>query len=135
MTIHLNSLENAYLAVEDDPLARAWIHRDSSAIRIVSDLMDAGASPSPADRDWVEVPTPDELNLKSVLMELFVHQVCPHLALPVYRCFGRQDAWRSYKELLDQQGYLEDWQRFEERSLRNALRHWADDHAIEVASA
>jgi len=135
MTIHLNSLENAYLAVKGDPLARAWIHRDTNAIRIISEFMDADAPAPVADRDWIEVPTPDELNLKSVLVEIFVHQFCPELALPAYRCFGRQDAWRSYKQLLQQHGYLDDWHRFEERSLRDALRHWAEEHAIAVANA
>lgn len=122
-------LEAAFFAVRDDPLTRAWVHRESGVIRTISDVLDID-KPTLRDSDWIELPSLETLRMRTTMVEDFVHQYCPELALPVAIALSKVGGWRRFRDLLDLHGHLDHWTKFEHEAVRGAIREWATEHAL-----
>lgn len=131
MSIAWIDLETAFMTVRDDPLASGWVNRLTGELRLICDIFDAQA-PGLEDGNWVELPPLEELQPRCGLAEDFVRRHCPELSLPTALCFSKSNPWRHFRDLLEQHGYLTQWQHYEAHANREAIHTWAQEQALSL---
>ncbi len=73
---------------------------------------------------YLFVPQKHDLDLGNRLVFRFVEDHLPDLYQNVRDIFRQKGAFSRFKDLLQRQGQLEAWHRYEERSTEAALREW-----------
>jgi hypothetical protein len=132
MAIRWSDLEGVYLDANMTFGTMAWIHEQTSQVRIRFPGDDGDDPPPEDEAGWHLLPDAMKLDLKQRLIEDFVSAKCPELKDAVRRCFSHRGAWRAFKDLLADRGLLDRWYRFEDQARRRALLAWAAEEGIEV---
>ncbi len=114
----------------------AYISMDTGRIYWVSDLMPMEEEELPDDLEtsdrYIEIPHKNELDLGRDLALRFTAKELPERHDEVRAYFRSRGAYARFKQLLESEGYLERWYRFEEESAEKALRSWCADNEIQV---
>ena len=113
----------------------AYISRNTGEIYWVSDAIDDGED-LPEDLDnpkrYIEIPHKNELDLGRTLVLRFVRGELPTLYDDVEEIFRHKGAYSRYKTLLEREGRLEEWYRYEEAETDAALRKWSEEEGIDL---
>jgi hypothetical protein len=83
--------------------------------------------------DYLEVPHGQDLGLGTRVVWDFVRQHIPHLHDQVQEAFSRKGAYSRFKGLLERNGCLEKWHRYEGNRTRQALLEWCEANNLEVS--
>jgi hypothetical protein len=113
----------------------AYISRDTGEIHWTSEL-------NPIDEDvpddletsdrYIAVPHKNDLDLGRDLALRFAAQELPEYYERVQDFFRRKGAYARFKQLLELDGLLEQWYKFEARSVETALREWCAENNIDL---
>ncbi len=128
-TILLADLLSAYEWVSAGGFSEnsAYISRATGQIFWSSDNYDV-EEPLPEDIDeaglYLSVPQKHDLDLGNRLVFRFAQECLPDLYQDVRDMFRQKGAYSRFKDLLDRQGQLEAWHRYEEQATEAALREW-----------
>jgi hypothetical protein len=113
----------------------AYISLDTGQIHWVSELASMDEE-VPEDLDtsdrYISVPHKNDLDLGRRLVLRFVEQEMPDAYSEVRAIFQRKGAYGRFKGLLESQGQLEKWYRFEADAHEKALREWCADNDIQI---
>ena len=83
---------------------------------------------------YVALPHKNDLDLGKDLALRFVEQELPDCYVRAEGFFRHKGAYGRLKQMLESEGILEKWFKFEEESLDKALREWCADNDIELVS-
>ena len=81
---------------------------------------------------YIAVPHKNELDLGRVLALRFVEQDLPERYEQAHAVFRKKGAYARFKRLLESEGVLEKWYRFEAESVEKALREWCAENDIQL---
>jgi hypothetical protein len=125
-TVDLDALENAMLFVGDPHGAEAWVSRASGAVFVRSDLVDTDQLPADlgATDDYIEVPSPRDLDLGNELAFAFAKAEIPQHYEQVREIFLKKGAYANFSRLVDARGARDKWHKFREDRTRQALGDW-----------
>ena len=114
----------------------AYISRNTGEICWVSDTIDDEEEDLPEDLDdserYIEIPHKNDLDLGRTLVLRFVRGELPNLYDDVEEIFRHEGAYSRYKTLLEREGQLEEWYRYEEAETDAALRKWSEEEGINL---
>ncbi len=80
---------------------------------------------------YVAVPPKSELDLLHLLPVRFAEEHLPGSLEEVREFFHRRGAYSRFKSLLERQGKLEEWYRYEQDAIEYALRQWCLDNGFD----
>jgi len=113
----------------------AYISLDTGQIYWASELASMDEE-LPDDLDtsdrYLVVPHKNELNLGKNLALRFAAQELPGCYEEVAGIFRRKGAYGRFKQLLEDNGILEKWYKFEEEATDKALREWCAANDIQI---
>ena len=111
----------------------AYMSRATGQIHWSSDYNDIEEE-LPEDIDepgrYVSVTHKPDLDLGNRLVFHFVEDHLPDLYQEVRDMFRQKGAYSRFKDLLDRQGQLEAWHRYEEQATEAALREWCQGKEV-----
>lgn len=134
--VKLSDLEDAYEFVSAGVMFdnHAYVCRETGRIYWTSeddkDLEDVPDDLETSDR-YIEVPDKRDLDLGRPLVMEFVDRHKPDEYDRVAGYFRRQGAYGRFKDFLDSRGQLDAWYKFENDSVRTALREWCRENGLE----
>ena len=111
---------------------QAYVRREDGKIFWNDDASDQELPEDVEDESrYVLVPHSRELDLGSKLPIKFARR---YLSMDAYDAtidiFRRRGAYQRFKQLLDQNGKLQEWYQYQERAKQDALREWCEDNAL-----
>src|SRR3970040_680523 len=113
----------------------AYISLDTGQIYWVSELTSLDEE-LPDDLDtsdrYLVVPHKTELNLGKNLALRFATLELPDFHEEIASIFRRKGAYGRFKQLLDDNGVLEKWYKFEAEATERALREWCVANDIQI---
>ena len=115
--------------------SNAYISRNTGEIFWVSDAIDDEEDLREDLEDserYIEIPHKNELDLGGRLVLRFVHGELPNLYDEVEKIFRHEGAYSRYKALLEREGRLHEWYRYEEAETDAALRKWSDEEGFDL---
>jgi hypothetical protein len=112
----------------------AYISLDTGEIHCFSeDYRDESVPDDIEDSDrYLALPDKIDLELGQRLIFDFVDQEMPDFYEEVHGIFHRKGAYSRWKGLLEHEGMLEKWYKFEAEAREKALREWCAENGIEV---
>jgi hypothetical protein len=113
---------------------QAFIDLDSGAIYWKSDNSDDDDLPDDledSDR-YLAVPHKHDLDLGQALVFRFASERMPRDYDTIRGIFHRKGAYARFKQLLESNGRLDEWYRFEADATVQALKEWCAEHSLEV---
>lgn len=115
--------------------ARAMVSRKSGQIYLDSD--DEGMQdPVPENIDdlelYAEVPAKQDLGLGKPLALEYADRFLNDAFETVDKMFRRPGAYARFKQLLERQGKLEDWYKFEQSAVKKELLGWAESEGLSI---
>ena len=81
---------------------------------------------------YIAIPHKNELDLGRSLALRFVAQELPERYGQAKAFFRSRGAYARFKQLLESEGVLEKWYKFEEESVEKALRDWCAENDIQL---
>ena len=84
---------------------------------------------------YIALPHKNNLGLGRSLALRFAQQELPDQYDQVEAIFRRKGAYARFKDLLASAGCLEQWYKFEEKSMDDALREWCAENDIQIIEA
>ena len=78
----------------------------------------------------LSVPQKHDLDLGNPFVFRFAEEYLPDLYQEVRDMFHHKGAYSRFKDLLDRQGQLDAWHRYEEQATEAALREWCQAKEI-----
>ncbi|HOG51610.1 MAG TPA: UPF0158 family protein, partial [Lentisphaeria bacterium] len=85
---------------------------------------------------WVKLPDKYELNLGNRVPKRFADEhLEPDDCDLVYDFFRHRGAYRNFRNYLDRIGKTDEWYKFEENAIREALKEWLRDEEIEFSES
>lgn len=114
--------------------ASAFVSRETGCIYWISDDLEGEELPDNLEDSeyYAEVPTKRDLGLGKSLALRFVSKELPEKYDVVDGFFRRRGAYGRFKDLMEENGVLEKWYRFEVESIREALCAWAKEEGYTV---
>jgi Uncharacterised protein family (UPF0158) len=116
----------------------AYVSLDTGQIYCTSELSPVDEE-VPADLEtsdrYIPVPHKTELNLGKGLALRFVASELPDSYDRVAGFFRHRGAYARFKDLLDSEGALERWYRYEAEASEKALRDWCAENDIRLVGA
>lgn len=113
----------------------AYVSLDTGEVYWTSDL-DPIEEEVPADLEtsdrYLAIPHKNDLDLGRNLALRFVARELPECYEQAADFFRRKGAYARFKQLLESEGMLEKWYKFEEESVERALRDWCAENDIQV---
>jgi hypothetical protein len=113
----------------------AYISLDTGQVHWVSELASMDEE-LPDDLDtsdrYISVPHKNDLDLGKNLALRFAAQEMSDSYDRVRSIFGRKGAYGRFKQLLETEGLLEKWYRFEAEGNDKALREWCAENGIQI---
>ena len=113
----------------------AYISLDTGQIYCTSEL-DPLDDEVPDDLEtsdrYLLLPHKTELDLGKGLALRFTGSELPHCYERVVAFFGHKGAYARFKDLLDSQGALEQWYKYEAGAIERALRDWCAENDIRL---
>ena len=89
--------------------------------------------PDEPDEDgYFFIPHKNDLDLGTILVKRYAKEVAPNLAREIGEIFSRKGAYSRFKSLLEENGLLDSWYKFEDSESTKALRAWCRDNGIEL---
>lgn len=134
--VAIGTLLDALDSISGDPTldAHAWLSRSSATVVYHSAYSDDSIDPLPQDIDdtdeWLELPSPKDLDLGRPLAFAFVAEYAPEDEVRVHDFFRRRGAYRHYKDWLAQRELLDAWHSFQRAATERALREWCTTHGV-----
>ncbi len=136
MRIKFSDIENAFFFVSMDQMYmhNAIICKDTGKIFYTSEMGDSDELPEDIDdpEKYISIPHKNELDLGKTLVIEFTSKYLPKELDKVYSIFRHKGAYSRYKDLLERNGALEDWYRFENERQEVALKEWCRKNNIEI---
>ena len=136
MKIQFNDIENAFLFVCMAPTFehQAILSRETGEIFYVSEMGDSDDLPDDIDdpEKYIDIPDQNELDLGQHLVFHFVSEHLPEEYDRVVQIFHKKGAYSRYKDLLEQNGLLDQWHEFENNARSKALREWCAENNIDL---
>jgi hypothetical protein len=139
-TINLADLSEAFDFVSAAPPGdhSAYVSLETGAIHWVSDddafeMDDVPDDLETSDR-CIEVPHRHDLDLGNGVPLRFTDERMPRRYRDVERMFRRRGAYARFKDLLDQEGLLDQWYAYETAVTERALRAWCERVGLQVRS-
>ena len=106
----------------------AYLERATGAVFV--DAEEYSGVPLPADYEdatkYIAVPHKNDLNLGRELVKQFVEEFLPNHSGQIRNIFRERGAYSRLKALLERQGQLSNWHRYEADAVNAALRNWAE---------
>ena len=137
MKIDFDEIEQAYMFVSMAPqfANSAIFDKVTGRMYYVSEMGDSDNLPDDVeDSDqYVELPHRNDLELGEFLVRDFVLHHAKHLAEQVSDIFSGKGAYSRFKHLLQSQGLLDVWYKYEEDRTNAALKDWCADNGIEIS--
>jgi hypothetical protein len=131
-----DTIEEAFLFVSGAaPFERtAVVHRKTGETFYASLMSDYDELPEDLDEsdDYVGIPHKNDLDLGKPLVMDFVRSQCPEEVDRILTIFSRRGAYGRFKDLLEQNGLLDEWYVFEQQRTHQALLHWCEENSIEL---
>lgn len=112
----------------------AYVNRHSGDIFYTGDFVDDEELPDDLDEnsDYVEIPSKQAMDLGDRLVFRFSAEYLPDHVDTVQVIFSRRGAYGRFKDLLEQVGKLEEWYRYEENAVSEAVLEWCRANEITV---
>ncbi len=114
---------NAYISIDT-----GQIHWDSEWNPMEEEVPDDLET---SDR-YIAVPHKNDLDLGRILALRFVEQVLPERYGQAEAFFRKKGAYARFKRLLESEGVLEKWYKFETEAVDKALRGWCAENDIQL---
>ncbi len=81
--------------------------------------------------NWIEFPTKYDLKLGKELVFRFADEnFSSHEYIKIEKIFSRRNAYANLKDLLAQNGLLENWYKYSDDETKKALKLWFIQHEI-----
>jgi len=113
----------------------AYISIDTGQIYWISDL-NPTEEEVPDDLEtsdrYIAIPHKNDLGLGRNLALRFAAQELPERYERAKAFFRSRGAYARFKQLLESEGVLEKWYKFEEESVEKALRDWCAENSIQL---
>ena len=113
----------------------AYVSLDTGEVYWTSDLNpiedEVPADLETSDR-YLAIPHKSDLDLGRKLALRFVARELPDCYEQAEGFFRRKGAYARFKQLLESEGVLEKWYKFEEESIERALRDWCAENDIQL---
>ena len=113
----------------------AYISIDTGQIYWISDL-NPTEEEVPDDLEtsdrYIAIPHKNDLGLGRSLALRFAEQELPQCYERAKAFFRSRGAYARFKQLLESEGVLEKWYKFEEESVEKALRDWCAENDIQL---
>ena len=136
MAISFDDIENAFLFVSMDQkyMHNAYLCKETGQIFYTSEMGDSDELPEDIDDPdkYVSIPHKNDLELGKALVIEFTSEYLPEELDRVYSIFRRRGAYSRYKDLLDENGLLDKWHRFENERQKVALKKWCRENRVEI---
>ena len=112
----------------------AYLNRRNGESYLVSDLGDSDELPDDFDEsdDYLRIPHWNDLDLGRELVFEFVERRLPAAFEQVRDFFRRRGAYGRFRDLLEQNDLLDDWNSFQTERERAAMLEWCAMNGITV---
>jgi hypothetical protein len=114
---------NAYISIDTGQIY--WTSDLNSTEEEVPDDLET------SDR-YIAIPHKNDLDLGRNLALRFVAQELPERYGRVKDCFRSRGAYARFKEVLESEGVIERWYKFEAESVEKVLRGWCAESGIQI---
>ena len=135
MKIPFDDIERAFLFVTMQPEFgnQALLSKITGKMFYISEFGDSDELPDDIEDsdDYIEIPHKNELDLGKQLVYQFVSEHLPEEYDRVAQIFRRKGAYSRYKDLLDREGLLDKWHKYEDSKQSKALRKWCSENNID----
>lgn len=114
--------------------SEAYLDRESGRTLVIS-VMGEELDPPPEDLDtdrYIHLPHKNDLDLGNALVFSFAREFLPDRYEDIREIFRRKGAYRRFKSLLEGQGLLDQWHRYEEQATETALREWCEEIGVSL---
>ena len=112
----------------------AYLNRRTGESYLTSELGDSDELPDDFDEsdDYLGIPHRNDLDLGQMLVFEFVGQRLPSAIEQVRDFFERAGAYSRFRDLLERNGLLDEWHKFEADRARAAILAWCEENHIEL---
>jgi hypothetical protein len=112
----------------------AYLNRRTGKWYLTSELGDSDELPDDIEEndDYLKIPHWNDLDLGRNLVFEFIEQRLPSAIEQVHGFFQCAGAYSCFRDLLEQNGLLDDWNRYETDRARAAMLEWCDKNSIEL---
>jgi len=136
MAISFSDIEDAFFFVSMDQMFmhNAYLCKETGQIFNASEMGDSDELPEDIDdpEKYISIPHKNELDLGKALVIEFTSEYLPEELDRVYSIFRSKGAYSRYKDLLERNGALDDWYKFENERQKVALKEWCRENNIEI---
>ena len=136
MEISFSDIEDAFFFVSMDQMFmhNAYLCKETGKIFYKSEMGDSDELPEDIDdpEKYISIPHKNELDLGKALVIEFTLEYLPEELDKIYSIFRHKGAYSRYKDLLESNGALEDWYKFENERQELALKEWCRENNIEI---
>jgi hypothetical protein len=117
----------------------AYISLDTGRVYWTSELDPFEEEKLPEDLEssdrYIAVPHKKELDLGVQLALQFAAEKMPNHYQQAEGFFRRRGAYARFKELLESEGMLDAWYKFEAEAEETAIREWCDENGVEIVES
>lgn len=112
----------------------AYLNRRTGESYLVSDPGDSDALPDDFEEseDYLKIPHRNDLDLGRELVFEFVEQRLPAAIEQVHDFFRYTGAYGHFRDLLEENGLLEDWNEYDANRSRVAMLEWCAKNGVEL---
>lgn len=112
----------------------AYLNRRTGESYLVSDSGDSDELPDDFEEsdDYLRIPHRNDLDLGRNLVFEFVERRLPSAIEQVHDFFRRSGAYGRFRDLLEQNGLLDDWNKYDTDRSRVAMLEWCAKNGIEL---
>ncbi len=126
MKIKFDDIENAFFFVGMDMkfMHHAILCKETGRIFYTSELGDSDELPEDIEdyEKYISIPHRKDLDLGKALVIEFTSKYLPNELDRVYSIFRSRGAYSRYKDLLEKEGLLDDWHKYEDDRQKKALK-------------
>ena len=112
----------------------AYLNRRTGESYLTSELGDSDELPDDFDEsdDYLGIPHRNDLDLGQRLVFEFVEQRLPFAIEQVHGSFQRAGAYGRFRDLLERNGLLDEWHKYEADRARAGTLEWCKKNHIEL---
>ena len=112
-----------------------FLSRDTGKLFYIHEIDASMSDELPADFEeggYLSIPGKNQLGLKQNLVHEFANGCSDEIQQKIRDCFRKRGAYRRFRALLDRNGLLDAWYKFENQAERDAICAWCADNKIEL---
>ena len=112
----------------------AYLNRRTGKWYLTSELGDSDELPDDLEEndDYLKIPHRNDLDLGRNLVFEFVEQRMPFASEQVHGFFQCTGAYSRFRDLLEQNGLLDDWNKYDTDRSRAAILEWCKENNIKL---